>query len=322
MAAHADRSLVRARFDFLAELLAIGYVKSVERDGGVGSILDVHALECRTLADGVKGVENIRPEVRRKLFAVTTGRELVAPLLENLDVFCEVANKEVPKSRKIESISRSTVGEQLRDKKLSDLIENGAIKSYDERVRDVFRMQHELGEYLLAHGDEKLLDPRAIATEFYSPLRAMTGRKFSSVREFVEWSFGEEGIPLAERDFDMTVGEYCERAQFRRKMETVCASGLVSKRELDAIKPEELPSYCLYQTFRRHSHVPDRHEGGSLHDALIVATSVYADCVVVDKRTYDNLRVTEQKMKQFHTFIRSYVRVKTYRDLPGKLCGL
>ena len=315
IASHGSFATVRRRFDLLSAIPCIAYVGTLMPDGGLGSVLDVLAVECRSVLDGVTDIDEIRKRVRARLFKASTGAHLFSAPSKELRVFHEMAVKNSLRSKYIESVSRSNIEQDIENTKISALINRGALKDYGERVRNVFRKQYDLGEYLSAHGDPKLSDPHGLAVQFYAPLRGMLDTSFETVADFVEYAAQLCGLDASEFDVGMTVDEFSRRAEFRNKLGVVAGLGTFSESDIPALAPGDIPSFNLYNNFRNFSHVPKRHDGSNLNDALMASMAPYFDVIVVDRRTHENLCETSDKMPDFNKYVGKFLKVPRYHDI-------
>lgn len=119
--------------------------------------------------------------------------------------------------------------------------------------------------------------------------------------------------------------EILDLAQFRQQLKAVAPLvGVPFERLRRAVQMDQIPSWVITSTLRKHSQTPqNRHKGSEVNDRVLIAFAAYADIVFVDKRTKENFKRATMKDGRIKKLATARVeKAPSYRDVVAVLDAL
>jgi hypothetical protein len=317
MVQHADPTLAVERLRFLRRFPLLAYVKPMDGHRFPATIVDIAAREVRAVISGARTLNEVITKVRDDLFNVATGEELISNHPDDVDMLRSQAIPQHDEQKIIASIARSDAGKN-RHTKLKTMMA-GHQRTATGRLQFAAKFQNRLKEQLMKHGDERLINADAVASEF--ALSMLTRIKGVPENDpfVVQRLLGLSGLSLSDVDPEMTVEDLGFLVNHRANLDIisdVLKRGRLSVQEV----PQDLcPSWRLRREILRRQNAAARVKGSNLTDGYLLGLAFYADAIEVDKRTLDFVRQIALSDPEIAQYVKHCIKCSTYADLPARL---
>jgi hypothetical protein len=159
--AHHDSKVVTDKLAFIRSLPLFAWVSSASGDDGLGSIVDILAIEVSMALRSASAVGTVRDHAAAKLIKFGTGEQMLRPYENYWYVLQERARSRQERTRDVVAISLSKYNDMPRIK-LTDL-EKAGMRRPAERDRHFDLLSERLAEDIQLRGDKRIEDPVASA---------------------------------------------------------------------------------------------------------------------------------------------------------------
>ena len=324
LAQHSNEDIVVSRFRFLKTFPHLAWVKNIEQTG-IGSFLDVDCLEIQAFIDDpTQTKKSIVDRVRDQILFVGSGDELFRDSDYRLWIQLARESKHAsPRSQSTASLLRAEPVQGLRQLKLHEFLNTGPMSKADIK-KNISRLAAVMAEQIRRHGDKRIANAEALATEFYSQTwqhitdvqNAMASNNGESA--FVEAIAVHFGIPARMIDFNMTVGQLGDWGHFSMMLR-IYSRKLGFSLSLEVVQPEVLPGWSLRLALSDYQNQANNVSGSDFGDRTLACMIPYLDSCEVDKRTMDYLRrITDRNQSQFD-YLRHWFKCSEFSQIPKSL---
>jgi hypothetical protein len=171
---------------------------------------------------------------------------------------------------------------------------------------------------LQMHGDKRLEDPQGVAMAFADRARRHVDAIDAAEEDLLVQTVRLHRIPPNLVDPEMTVGEFGKLVEYAQQL-TILQESMQPKVvvTMNDIPPKALPSYVLSQQLAEIQRRAPRVSGSDLGDAYIAPLSLYADIVVVDKRTAEFVNQLKRVEPKLSTLMGRYLCEPQYQNIPS-----
>lgn len=162
---HRGEDVVAQRVAYLQSLPMVATIASYRKDDVIGSILDLQAFEVAAAFENLAtDAAAVRNKVANSMFRLTSGADLVRPLLENWSALRVGFIEGEQRSQEIIAISKSGFA-GISDTKIVDLL-GERLRAPDDMQRQFQHMHGHLAADIRKRGDERIHDPERSSREF------------------------------------------------------------------------------------------------------------------------------------------------------------
>jgi hypothetical protein len=286
-----DASLADQRLAFIRKLPFISWIGSLE-DGGLGSLVDVMAVESRLAFRGGLSAEQVRTAARPLLLKSGSGRHVVTdhPLF-----LAAARHSAISRSDRAKTIMAISPIEILPPKMTLRELIAGSVRGPQEAEQVISSMRDRIAAEIALHGDRRITNPAQRAKDFVETSLNLTTPP-ASVGELIATMLQIQEIDIHEVTTKTTIEQIGRLGLFRIQMKIASPLTGVSFEELKKrVTPEQLPHWIVGDALRKNSQRHPERRGSDLSDLYIAMLASYADIMLVDKRTAENFRRAKQK---------------------------
>jgi hypothetical protein len=316
---YGDQAVVAERIAYIRDLPMVAWVRSYEKDVGLGSIADILAAETEaafTLPGSSALV--IRDKVAQDIIKVGPGTEIIGPDEEMWLALQPVFSRQAEKSRKVVAISRSGFGD-MSDTKISDLMTRALYKP-DEAERNLQALQARLAADIKARGDKRISDAKAVAAEFFAVVKEESSQVLATPGNVVLRHLVYQGLNEGDIGPEMTLGEATDLLEFRKKLQVASRVNGIPFPDLKAkVSSSQIPSWIIQKALVRHGQDLTERKGSDLIDGYLMCLSPYIDLTLIDKRTWENARRARAKSPEFSALVGRVERSPDYSGVSKHL---
>ena len=315
--AHNDQKVVADRLAFIRSSPLLAWVSSASGDEGLGSIVDILAVEVSAALVPSAGVGAVRDRAATKLIRFGTGEQALRPYESYWDILKEQIRERQEKIRDIVAISRSDYNDMSKTK--LSVLEKGKLRSPEDRDRQ-FELSRRLAQDIQHRGDERIKDAAASADRFFNDVKSKALAIVPDGSTPVHLIMRAHGIEPSEMRPDATPEDVGELAAFRRRLQIVSQIVAVPFEELKVrVREDQIPSCVIQGAINRHRQDTPERKGSDLTDNYLSCLSAYADITYVDKRTLENIRRAERKCPELTALLRRGEKASNYQVIAGQL---
>lgn len=316
--AYHDPKVVADRLAFIRSLPLLAWVSSASGDEGLGSIVDILALEVSAALALNAGFGAVRDRVAEKLIKFGTGEQMLRPYENYWSVLQEQARARQEKTRDIVAISRSKYNDMSKIK-LTDLEKAGARRPA-ERERHFDLLNERLAEDILLRGDKRIKNPVASAERFFDDVKSRAAAVTLGASNPTHQIMRLHGVDPSEMEPDATPEDVGKLSAFRKRLRIVSEILAIPFDELKAgITEDQLPSCVIQDAINRYRQDTPERKGSELTDNYLACLSAYVDVTYVDKRTLENFRRVEQKCPELKPLLRRVEKASNYQMIAAQL---
>lgn len=318
---HENDAVVSRRLSFLSALPSLAWVRPADGRFGMGTIVDVLAWEARTALDHPSlGAESIGAAAKPSLIAFGTGAEAMAPLKSAWPVLAALARERAAKSREIVAITGGAVP-AAPDVRVSQLCA-GTLRNPLEAQRSTVEMQERLAADIASRGDRRIADPHSVAEGFFERVRGEALSLYAPSSNPIIEDLRRRGIEDDDVADDPTMGELIELMEYRGKLRTVTeACGLDCAGLQSRASMRRLPAWMIERGLRTFGQRRMRNAGGDLTDRHLACLAPYADLLIVDRRTAEDVRRARAGDAELVPLLSSVSKAGPYRKVIATLEG-
>jgi len=311
LAAVGNKAVVERRAQLLSQVPNL-YTPASDRDS-IGACHDITGHEFRFAANHGECLhKTVVARVRPTCFALMRNKQaqwlLRNEQLQRVAVEKAISNIAIASHLHIPVLSKKN----LR-KGLNVLQEEVDLKSW--RV-SLAALRSGFSAQLHEHGDRRLKDPDAVATEFYRETEEalhnaeLTGKnKLIDLLECMGIDRDELPARINAEQCGEIIGWKLQAPVFARN------AGLNPERVM-AMGADVSPTLSLIRALEVTQKQAQRAEAGNLMDTRLASLTLYADITVVDKRTGEYLRQVSRRNRALGYLMKSFVVAPT----PKALC--
>jgi hypothetical protein len=224
------------------------------------------------------------------------------------------------KHRNIVAISYSDFA-SVSNNKVADFI-SGEPPERLNLQQNVASLEATLGNDIRQHGDKRITDPEGVAATFMADIYrrgiSLTEHESPSLQILAAFN-----IDLSEVAPETTIGQIGEWAVFRKKLSRLNAVLQLPWNELKTgVREERIPSGIISLALARFRPRTSEWKGSDLTDSYLACLAPYSDLTLVDKRTYEGLRIARRKNKEVAKLIRRVDKAKSTRAILDQLTSL
>ena len=316
--AHNDPKVVADRLAFIRSLPLLAWVASASGDEGLGSIVDILAVEVSAALLPNSGVVAVRDRAATKLIRFGSGEQALRPYESYWGILKEQTRERQENIRDIVAISRSDYNDMSKTK-LSEL-EKGILRSPVDRDRQFELLSRRLAQDIQHRGDERIKDPVASADRFFNDVKSKALAIVPDGSNPVHLIMRAHGIEPSEMRPDATPEDVGNLAAFRRRLQIVSQIVGASFEELKVrVREDQIPSCVIQGAINRYRQDTPERKGSDLTDNYLACLSAYSDVIYVDKRTFENIRRAEQKCPELVALLRGVEKASNYQMIAGQL---
>ncbi|MCB5943952.1 hypothetical protein [Acidocella sp. KAb 2-4] len=286
-------STARTRIEFLQQLPFVAYLRLPnEKEGLLGSIVQVLAAEAIAAAEGCGDLIAVRNRARELLLTIGNGRQAIGE-----DIRVWEASRPNVQSRKGTANMIATFG-PLRtfDEKLTI----GELAKLPFNSPDQIRMQLDLSyaralrEAILSTGGDTI-GARKMADEFMTQVLARTPPPGATVREMLVLMLVDQGVDESEIRDESVLEDLNRLALFRSQLRVVASKTGRSFQELKKVSMDVLPSRVISEALKVHGQPRSLRPGSDHIDSHLAVLAAYCTVLYVDKRTAEDFRRARNK---------------------------
>lgn len=316
LCSHNDTGLVHTRLRFLGARKLVAWIGDSTVDIGPSGIVSILREELRAAYEApLSSPADIRQEATRHLFRVGSGQDMLGPDPDIWLHLSEIFAARTAYAREMVAITRSDVID-IRDMPIHHFI-NGRRREGEGLRRRLSLIRGTYATDIEKHGDRRIKDPDAVASEFLQPVEEMTEALPHSPKELILSVLAQQGIEPDDIRQNSTVGEILDLGEFLQRVRIVAPGMQLPWREVKRrVRMERIPSELITAGMRRHAQKLPERKGSDLNDTYLACLAAYADVTFVDKRTRETFRRARSKDAAFDAICKRVEVAPSYRNIP------
>jgi hypothetical protein len=296
----------------------LAWVSSASGEEGLGSIVDILAVEVSAALDQDAGAGAVRDHAADRLIKFGTGEQMLRPYESHWSILQEQARARQERTRDIVAISRSKYN-AMSKVRLTDL-EKAKVRRPAERERHFDLLNERLAEDIRLRGDKRIENPAASAGRFFDDVKSRAAAIKSDESNPTHQIMRLHGVDPSEMGADATPEDVGRLSAFRHRLLIVSEILAIPFDELKAnITEDQLPSCIIQDAIDRYRQDTPERKGSELTDNHLACLSAYADVTYVDKRTLENFRRVEQKCPELKPLVRRVEKANNYQLIATQL---
>ncbi len=317
---HGNQQVAAARVRALRSLPRIACLRAYNCSSFVGADMHLVQREMHSwLYLGLRDWEEIVTHTRQDAWTFGDGASMIPPTTDRAwGAFRELAISDIQHEKMVASIARTDPG-KIGSRSLFEL-RSAKPRSLQSRTDFLPSFVQDLAGQLLQHGDRGLAGARRVAKEF-------AARSFGRV-DRVEATGGDPssiclyhpGVPETMLDRRTTCSEFGELTVVAELL-AVVGEGLnpPAKLSLHNVELDAVPTLAMERVIRTIQRKAPIVSGSDVGDRALVMLAIYADFVVVDKRTHEFVRQLRATAPRLGKLLGRVVKCRSYTDLPAVL---
>lgn len=312
---HENDNVVSKRWALIKEFPTIAWMCSYDNSSVLGSIIDIHQMEIKSLLEHHEhNVKVLFQEFRKRLLKYSTGEKFVS-FFEPL--YCSLRDLgmiDTQRRKAIESISH--VRDKSDDKtKLSEL-NKLTLRNPDEVKRFMAKYQKHLAQLLDAQGDKKLLNIDLVANKFTKEVEGKGQKLYAeSNLSLLDAFVVNAGVRLDQVTPETTLGELGYLGIYNSKVEQLILSLGYSKERACELSPESQTTWVIWEYLDKAMKFEKRAQGSNIVDKHMSVLALYVDVFTVDKRVKEYFRQLERKNSVLSGNFSNIVKLSNYSGL-------
>lgn len=316
LCSHNDTGLVRTRLRFLGARKLVAWIGDSTADFGPSGVVSILREELRAAYEApLSSPADIRQEATRHLFRVGSGQDMLGPDPDIWLHLSEIFAARTAYAREMVAITRSDVID-IRDMPIHHFI-NGRRREGEGLRRRLSLIRGTYATDIEKHGDRRIKDPDAVASEFLQQVEEMTEALPHSPKELILSALAQQGIEPDDIRQNSTVGEILDLGEFLQRVRIVVPGMQLPWREVKRrVRMERIPSELITAGMRRHAQKLPERKGSDLNDTYLACLAAYADVTFVDKRTRETFRRARSKDAAFDAICKRVEVAPSYRNIP------
>ncbi len=314
---HGDEVVVSDRLDFLRSLPLVAWLRPYGGEWFPGSFVDQLCHELHAVVHGrARAWDEIISAVRPEFWETGTGDEMFSTQFPIWSLVPTIARDDHEIEKRVASVAR-TDPEDVRERKLCDVLRLPR-RPKEKRAAYYVRFAAKMRRQLQMHGDKRLEDPQGVAMAFADWARRHVDAIDAAEEDLLVQTVRLHRIPPNLVDPEMTVGEFGKLVEYAQQL-TILQESMQPKVvvTMNDIPPKALPSYVLSQQLAEIQRRAPRVSGSDLGDAYLAPLALYADIVVVDKRTAEFVNQLKRVEPKLSTLMGRYLCEPQYHNIPS-----
>ena len=319
---HSDDTTVQNRFALIKKIPLVAWLKTVNHDGWIGSIIDIQGAEIKyLLGDPTIKYENLIRNVKKDLVYYTSGEEFTERFEYPLLLLRDYNFFKTQKKKAISSISHVRDPE-IDNTKLSILNES-RLKQPSEAKESLNNLKGKLEEEIQNRGDKKLKNASKYIQQFVSEV-AQDGMKFYEMdsSSLYERFVKSHGVDIDEIDEDFTIGDLGYLAANKSRLRIIAESFGLDFKRIIKISQDSIPSLVILTELDKLIRMEKYASGSNITDKYLAVLSFYVDILVVDKRLKEYFKQVIRRHQNLSLVINNIISLSSYEKLENELNGL
>jgi hypothetical protein len=316
--AHKDDNVVAQRIAYLQSLPLVASVAPFRKDGLIGSVADLQSFEVASaFSDPAADVMSVRDRAAASMFLLSSGGDVIRPLLQHLSLVRTAFMEQEARSRDIVAISRSDFASNS-SAKIVDLLKS-KLRAPDDISRQFQRLQGHLSAEIRERGDKRIPDAERSSQAFLDEAKRFGMAVITPDNPALLLLEAFE-VQLSEVGPETTLADVGRLAVFRRKLKSLNENLDLPWPELKArVTEDRLPSGVIVNAIKQfHPDMRER-DGSELTDRYLACLSAYADVTYVDKRTHEASLQARQKQPIFGRLVHRLEKAGSYEQIAQQL---